>query len=202
MTRAILIVDDEPHFRMSLGEVLRALGYRVLEARDGAAALELLQEARPDLIFSDWKTLNGTGKDFLMRLRSHPELAGVPVIAMTAYGSSRGAIEAIRLGAYDFVSKPIVADEILVTVERALNHAALHREVNRLQAQAGPVGEDTSLDEDLLALPFHESVAELEKRLIRKALQETGGNKSEASHRLRIHRRLLYNKIEEHSLKE
>jgi DNA-binding NtrC family response regulator len=63
-------------------------------------------------------------------------------------------------------------------------------------------GDARLLEIDLLALPFHKSIAELEKRLISKVLKETGGNKSEAANRLQINRRLLYNKIEEHKIEE
>jgi len=63
-------------------------------------------------------------------------------------------------------------------------------------------GDGAPLEVELLALPFHKSIAELEKRLIRKALREADGNKSEASNRLQINRRLLYNKMEEHKIEE
>jgi DNA-binding NtrC family response regulator len=63
-------------------------------------------------------------------------------------------------------------------------------------------GDARALEVDLLALPFHKSIAELEKRLISKVLKETGGNKSEAANRLQINRRLLYNKMEEHKIED
>lgn len=70
------------------------------------------------------------------------------------------------------------------------------------KASAHGNGEGRLLEIDLLALPFHKSIAELEKRLITKVLRETAGNKSEAANRLQINRRLLYNKIEEHKIEE
>ena len=63
-------------------------------------------------------------------------------------------------------------------------------------------GDARQLEVDLLALPFHKSIAELEKRLIRKVLKDSAGNKSEAANRLQINRRLLYNKMEEHKIEE
>jgi DNA-binding NtrC family response regulator len=63
-------------------------------------------------------------------------------------------------------------------------------------------GDAHELEVDLLALPFHKSIAELEKRLIRKVLKDSAGNKSEAANRLQINRRLLYNKMEEHKIEE
>lgn len=137
MTTTILIVDDEANLRKTLAEILRARGYAILEADDGTTAVELLREAQPDLIFSDWKMPKMGGEEFLQHLHSHPKLANVPVIVITAYGSSHSAIEAVRLGAYDFVTKPFDLDEIVVTAERALDHSALNREVIRLHSQSG-----------------------------------------------------------------
>lgn len=206
MTHTILIVDEEAPPRKTLAEILRKQGFHVLEADDGATAIGLLRAERADLIFSDCKP-SGLGKEeFLTQLRNLAHLADVPVIAIANYGASHAAIEAVRLGAHDFVTKPFTPDEIAVTVQLALDHAALHSELSRLQEQTGGhgngngAGEPALSDVDFLALPFHQSVAELEKRLILKALKDAGGNKSEASHRLQINRRLLYNKIEEHDI--
>jgi two-component system, NtrC family, response regulator AtoC len=135
MESTILIVDDETNLRKTLAEILRARGYRILEADDGTAAIELLRTTTPDLIFSDWKMPRMGGEEFLQHLHSHANLASVPVIVITAYGSSHSAIEAVRLGAYDFVTKPFDLDEIVVTAERALDHSTLNREVIRLHSQ-------------------------------------------------------------------
>jgi len=137
MGSTILIVDDEANLRKTLAEILGARGYSTLEADDGVTAVELLRNTVPDLIFSDWKMPRMGGEEFLQHLRSQPRLAGVPVIVVTAYGSSHSAIEAVRLGAYDFVTKPFDLEEILLTAARALKHAALNREVMRLHARPG-----------------------------------------------------------------
>jgi DNA-binding NtrC family response regulator len=137
MSAKILIVDDEANLRKTLAEIFSARGYSVLEADDGASAVELLSDATPDLIFSDWKMPHMGGEKLLQYLRSEPRLASVPVIVITAFGSSHSAIEAVRLGAYDFVTKPFDLDEIVLTAERALDHSSLNREVARLRAQTG-----------------------------------------------------------------
>jgi DNA-binding NtrC family response regulator len=134
MATTILIVDDEASLRKTLAEILQARGYQILEADDGSSAIELLSSRVPDLIFSDWKMAKIGGEKVLEYLRE-PRLSSVPVIVMTAYGSSHSAIEAIRLGAYDFVTKPFDLDEIVVTAERALDHSSLSREVMRLHSQ-------------------------------------------------------------------
>jgi DNA-binding NtrC family response regulator len=134
MPSTILIVDDEANLRKTLAEILSTRGYSILEADDGATAIELLREAAPDLIFSDWKMPRISGEEFLHHLHGHSHLAEIPVIVITAFGSSHSAIEAVRLGAYDFVTKPFDLDEIVLTAERALDHAALNREVIRHHA--------------------------------------------------------------------
>src|ERR1700757_4949418 len=132
MSAAILIVDDEATLRKTLAEILGAQGYSVLEADDGATAVQLLRDATPDLIFSDWKMPQMGGEKFLQHLRGEPRLSSIPVIVMTAFGSSHSAIEAVRLGAYDFVTKPFDLDEIVSLAERAVDHATLNKEVIRL----------------------------------------------------------------------
>jgi DNA-binding NtrC family response regulator len=135
MSATILIVDDEANLRRTLAEILHARGYAIVEADDGATAIEFLRTTKPDLIFSDWKMPRISGEEFLKHLHSHSNLSSIPVIVITAYGSSHSAIEAVRLGAYDFVTKPFDLDEIVATAERALDHSALNREVIRLHSQ-------------------------------------------------------------------
>ncbi len=74
MPATILIVDDEANLRRTLAEILRARGYSILEADDGATAIELLRTATPDLIFSDWKMPKIGGEEFLQHLHSHSQL--------------------------------------------------------------------------------------------------------------------------------
>jgi DNA-binding NtrC family response regulator len=134
MNTKILIVDDEANLRKTLAEILGSRGYSVLEADDGSSAIEMLQAQTPELIFSDWKMPRIGGQELLQYLRRQPHLASIPVIVMTAFGSSHSAIEAVRLGAYDFVTKPFDLDEIVLTAERAIDHATLNKEVIRAQA--------------------------------------------------------------------
>lgn len=135
MSATILIVDDEANLRRTLAEILVARGYTTVEASDGSAAMALLEKSAPDLIFTDWRMPNAGGEQLLEHLRKQPRLAAIPVIVITAFGSSHSAIEAVRLGAYDFVTKPFDLDEIVLAAERALDHSSLNREVAQLRAQ-------------------------------------------------------------------
>jgi DNA-binding NtrC family response regulator len=138
MSTKILIVDDEANLRETLAEILSSRGYSILEADDGSTAVELLKHEQPDLIFSDWKMPQLGGQELLQFLRGEPRLASIPLIVITAFGSSHSAIEATRLGAYDFVTKPFDLDEIVATAERALDHASMNRHVLRHQPVATP----------------------------------------------------------------
>jgi DNA-binding NtrC family response regulator len=135
MNETILIVDDETNLRKTLAEILRKRGYATLEAPDGAAAVALLRDATPDLIFTDWKMPGMGGEEILRYVRNDQKLASIPVIVITAFGSSHSAIEAVRLGAYDFVTKPFDLEEIALTAKRALAHSSLNRELVQLRAQ-------------------------------------------------------------------
>jgi DNA-binding NtrC family response regulator len=134
-SQTILIVDDEANLRKTLAEILGGKGYEVLEAGDGSEAIDLLGRGTPDLVFTDWRMPKVGGEDLLRHIRKEQRLSAIPVIVITAFGSSHNAIEAVRLGAYDFVMKPFDLEEISLTVERALQHSLLNREVVDLRAR-------------------------------------------------------------------
>lgn len=135
MNQTILIIDDEANLRKTLAEILAGKGYDILEAGDGAEAIDLLVNYAPDLVFTDWRMPKAGGEDVLHHMRNDKRLGAIPVIVITAFGSSHNAIEAVRLGAYDFVVKPFDLEEISLTVERALAHSSLNREVAELRAR-------------------------------------------------------------------
>jgi two-component system response regulator AtoC len=140
VNETILIIDDEDNLRKTLAKILAARGYDILEASDGIEAVELLRASAPDLVFTDWKMPVMGGEEILRYMRKDPRLDSIPVIVITAFGSSHSTIEAVRLGAYDFVTKPFDLDEISLTAERALAHSSLNHEVAHLRAQIGRNG--------------------------------------------------------------
>lgn len=113
---------------------LSAQGYTILEAADGSEAIDVLRKSTPDLVFTDWKMPPAGGEEILRYMHEERRLASVPAIVITAFGSSHTTIEAVRLGAYDFVTKPFDLDEISLTVKRALEHSSLNTEVINLRA--------------------------------------------------------------------
>jgi len=134
MGEKILIIDDEANLRKTLAEILQRRGYATLKQRMVRRHLELLRNVTPDLNLQRLEDAQSRGEELLQQLRSDPRTLSIPVIVITAFGSSHSAIEAVRLGAYDFVTKPFDLEEIALTAKRALAHAALNRELKELKA--------------------------------------------------------------------
>lgn len=129
----ILIVDDEVSARSALSEILADEGYKVKMAADGFRALAAFSEFGPDLVLTDLKMPGMTGLDLLSRLRQQdPEVA---VVVMTAFGAVDSAVEAIRAGAADYLTKPLNSAELLVVIERCLQGVSLRRETKQLREQ-------------------------------------------------------------------
>jgi two-component system response regulator HydG len=116
----ILVVDDQPNLRLTTALMLRRTGYTVLEARDAEDALHIMSTDPVDLVVTDLRMEPLDGLTLLERTMEVCPLANV--IVMTAYGTIDGAVEAIRKGAYDYLSKPFSEGELLDRVRRALGH--------------------------------------------------------------------------------
>ncbi len=131
MAERILIADDDDALRESLELVLSAEGYEVLAARDGAAALALVESQAVDVALCDVRMPGMDGLELLPLLVRR--LPGVPVILMSAYGSADLALEAMRRGAYDYVAKPFQPAEVLLTLRKAREREQLRRANQILQ---------------------------------------------------------------------
>jgi len=130
----LLVVDDEKHQRESLTVILEDEGYRVAAAADGREALAKAAEIRPEVVLTDLKMPGLTGMDVVKSLSSSADNPLPPkVILVTAHGSVERAREAHHLGAFDYMSKPVVADELLFRVERALEAFRLAEKTLRLE---------------------------------------------------------------------
>jgi DNA-binding NtrC family response regulator len=130
----LLVVDDEKHQRESLQMILEDEGYRVTLASDGREALAKAADVRPEVVLTDLKMPGLTGMDVVKTLSSLQDGPLPPkVILVTAHGSVERAREAHRLGAFDYMSKPVVPDELLFRVERALEAFRLAEKNLRLE---------------------------------------------------------------------
>ncbi|HKZ57116.1 MAG TPA: response regulator [Thermodesulfovibrionales bacterium] len=122
----VLIVDDEEYIRLSLSELLSYIGFEVATAANGEDALKKLAENRFDMAFMDIKIPGMNGVELLGRVRkAYPD---VSVIMMTGYATVENAVEAVKLGAYDFLRKPYDIEEIKVSVNRLLEKKKLEEE--------------------------------------------------------------------------
>jgi two-component system response regulator HydG len=133
MTARILVIDDEPAVRYTLRAILEDAGFAVDEAADGLAGLARLRGGGVDLVLTD---LHMPGLDGLALLDALPGLPGAPrAIVVTAHGSERVAVDAMKRGALDYFAKPFDADEIVRVLRRALETVRLTRENDTLRAE-------------------------------------------------------------------
>ena len=129
--KRILVVDDEQSLRRVTQLKLQQAGYDASTACDGATALDLLARNPQDLIITDMKMPGLSGIDLLRKVKEdYPEII---VIVVTAFGTIESAVEAMRLGAYDYLIKPINAEALKMVVSRALEHHRLREEVRSLR---------------------------------------------------------------------
>ncbi|RME38490.1 MAG: sigma-54-dependent Fis family transcriptional regulator [Deltaproteobacteria bacterium] len=150
MHPVVLVVDDDQAMREMLAEDLGRRGYDVLDAPDARAAHELLTGHDIDMVLTDQNMPGTSGVEFCRQLhRDRPDL---PVLIITAFGSLDTAIEALRAGAYDFVTKPVDLDLLDHALKRAFQHRQLQRKVRLLDAEIARVRPSSDLLGDSSAM--------------------------------------------------
>lgn len=170
----LLLVDDDEIFRERLGRALRRRGYEVREAEDYDAALVLAHEDSPEYAVIDLRMPGRSGLELLRDLKALDSTTRV--VMLTGYGSIATAVEAVRLGADNYVSKPAGANDIVAAFDRA-DRPPLEATTEEYEAP---------------------SLARLEWEHINRVLADCGGNISEAARRLDIHRRSLQRKLQKY----
>jgi DNA-binding NtrC family response regulator len=131
MTESILVVDDDENLRWVTQTQLEDAGYNVITVANGEAALAAVEKERPSLVLTDLKMPGISGIELLERIRAQePEM---PVILMTAFGTIQSAVHAVKAGAYDYLTKPIDPEELLIVIGRALERQKLVEEVATLR---------------------------------------------------------------------
>jgi DNA-binding NtrC family response regulator len=150
MRAKILVVDDDPDIRLSLQNRISFMGHDPVTALDGREALRVIQEEEPDLVLLDLELPLISGLDILKQVRDTSTRNNSPdeetlrtpgtyttplIVILTAYGTIEGAVEAMQLGAFDFVPKPFTADHLTVVINKALATVALHRHVDTLRKE-------------------------------------------------------------------
>jgi DNA-binding NtrC family response regulator len=151
----VLIVDDERTLARAIKAFLIESGYEAEVAGDAEEALRLLDTLRPDVVFSDVRLPGMDGIELLRRVREFD--AALPVIIMTAHGTIEGAVQAVKLGAFDYLKKPVDLEELKLLADRAREHSQLRQELSYYRRRdaaretplAGVIGESSSIREVL-----------------------------------------------------
>lgn len=149
MKGTVLLIEDEKIMRVTLEDALRSAGYEVLPFETGAAGLQALRETPCDLAVTDVRLPDMSGFDVVRDIGKHGTMK---VIVMTAYGTIKDAVEAMRLGAFDYITKPFDLDEFLLLIERAMNmkrleedNIRLRKDLNAFQRGPGIIGESDAM---------------------------------------------------------
>ena len=129
--KKILVVDDDRDFRWTVDNILNAAGYKILQAQDGAEALILLEENIPDLVLLDYRMPGRDGLQVAGDMKQR--IPGVPIIIITAYAEVESAVKAMKMGAYDYITKPVDNNDLVFTIKRALERQDLVQEVENLK---------------------------------------------------------------------
>ena len=131
----ILIVDDDQDFRFNLSHILEKEGYAVMEVGDGKEALKVIKENSLDLVLLDLRLKDMDGIKILEKMK---EMDGkLAVLMLTGHAGVKEAVKAMKLGAYDYVTKPFDNEELLLTIKKALQTQFLSREVQELRKKLG-----------------------------------------------------------------
>ncbi|MDR3357481.1 MAG: sigma-54 dependent transcriptional regulator [Desulfovibrio sp.] len=128
----ILIVDDEKNYLLVLQTLLEDEGYTVTAVNDPETALAFLDESEVDVVVTDIKMPKVSGQEVLQRIKKH--WPHIPVLVMTAFGSIESAVEVMKFGAFDYITKPFSNDELLLSVHNATELSHAHRQYRLLQA--------------------------------------------------------------------
>jgi len=138
--KRLLIIDDEENMRHMLSSMLKKSGYRVYTASNGSEALDMVDQTLYDFILCDLKMPGMSGMEFFEAARD--KLWASTVIMMSAYGSIDTAVDAMKKGAYDFISKPFKLDEVLLTLKKAEERESLKRENRWLKERIRKIQDD------------------------------------------------------------
>lgn len=192
----ILVVDDEPDIRQLVQEILEDEGYEVDTAENGQTAKESCRLRRPELVLLDIWMPDIDGISLLKEWSENDDFGHFPVIMMSGHGSVETAVEATRLGAYDFLEKPLSLAKLLLTVEHALQAYKLDKENQGMRQQLFAVDEPVGKSKvnELLRHEI-EQIAQHDSRVL--FIGETGSGKSKYARLLhRLSQRAEYPYIE------
>ena len=194
MAEKLLVIDNDATVLQELGDQLERSGYTVWRDATGEHALETYRRDRPDVVLLDLRVPDGTGLSLLERLRH----LGAAVILLARQDDTKAAVQAMQLGAENFLTKPVDPTHLAAAIARVAEKARLSRENSRLRALLEQVP-------DLRRGPSDrryqaQSLSDVERQHIERTLRHHGGNRTRAALELGISRATLINKIKAYSL--
>jgi two-component system, NtrC family, response regulator GlrR len=211
----LLIVDDEPLKCATLRIDLSNAGYTVLDAADAENGLQCLRDQHVDAVISDLRMPGMDGLQFLQQIKS--QWPAVPVILMTAFGTVDSAVEAMRQGVHDYITKPFSSDVLIDKLDRLLSanpaegNGHEQPELEQLIGRALRLAGSDAIRSDQFIAPapsqtsslmagLTETIAGVERTLIDAALRRAAGNQAKAAQFLRIPRTTLRDKMAKYGM--
>src|SRR3954469_20765655 len=165
MAQSILVIDDEKAIRKTLGEILSFEGFTVDEAADGAEGAKKIKENNYDCILCDIKMPRMDGIEVLQL--AHTERPDTPFIVISGHGNIETAVDAVKKGAYDYISKPPDLNRLLITIRNAIDKNSLNKETRTLKRKVRRVEEMTGESEAIMRIKETiEKVAPTEARVL------------------------------------
>ncbi|SDC84065.1 sigma-54-dependent transcriptional regulator [Pedobacter soli] len=163
MKKRILIIDDEINIGLLLSTFLTKNGFEVVSTTSGTAALSVLSEQAFDLVLCDYRLDDTDGKEILIKIKEN--YPGTSVIIITGYSDIRLAVELIKLGAYDYIAKPLYPDEILITINKAL---AAQQSISEHKNATPQKNKDRSADNFLNHPEYVDGKSEASRTLVKQ----------------------------------
>lgn len=195
--KEILVVDDEIGIRELLSEILFDEGYKVHLAEDAAQAREFRNRNTPDLVLLDiW--MPGTDGMMLLKEWATQGLLTMPVVMMSGHGTVETALEALRVGAVDFLEKPIALQKLLQTIAKAIQQGVPAAAATQENASVDGKMEQVLLPLDL---PLREAREYFDRLYFNYQLQKENGNISRIAEKIGIERTHLYRKLKQLGIK-
>jgi two-component system response regulator PilR (NtrC family) len=191
----LLVVDDQQSIRKLCSTIGASLGFSCTEAESAEAALAHLQTGSPDLVLADLKMENMTGLEFLEQVKKL--LPRTEIAIMTGYGTIESAVQAMKLGAYDYITKPFRVEELKLVLQRMAEKIRLVEENQFLRERVNALAAAPS---EVRMDPQSSDLEEMERTTIQRVFEEVKGDKALAGRKLGISRATLYRKLKRYGI--
>jgi DNA-binding NtrC family response regulator len=201
-TKDILVVDDEVGIRELLSEILFDEGYRVHLAENAAQARSFREHRTPDLVLLDIWMPDMDGLTLLKNWVAEEQLT-MPVVMMSGHGTIETAMEAMRIGATDFLEKPIALQKLLTAVAKAIQHGA-PTHTKKAEAEQRPQEDESKNSVQIslqLDMPLREAREHFDSLYFNYQMQKEGGNIARIAEKIGIERTHLYRKLKQLGIK-